>query len=229
METEFVIGIDLGTTNSCVGIWMGGRVEILSNEAGSRTTPSMVTLLGEEAPLVGTASKNQRVLNPENTIYAIKRIIGRSFQDPEVQTDKSRWPFKIVNQAGRPLIKIPGESKAVTPEFVSSLLLSHLKELAEQHCSKPVTKAVITCPAYFNDSQRVATKQAATIAGLEILNIINEPTAAALTYGFQHAQTTSKILVFDFGGGTLDITVLSLEVKHFKFVVGTLFYIIISF
>jgi len=214
MEAEYVIGIDLGTTNSCVGVWKHGRAEIIPNDMGERTTPSMVTYLSNDESLVGVAAKNQRQLNPQNTVFAIKRIIGRNFNDPECQEDLKRWPFKVVSRRGNPHIEFEnsqGEKKTVPPEWISSLVLTLLKNSAETFCGQKVGKAVITCPAYFNESQRLATKHAAEISGLQVLSMINEPTAAAIAYGFANTEKEATVVVFDFGGGTLDVSLLTVE------------------
>lgn len=208
------IGIDLGTTNSCVGIYQNGRVEIIANEMGERTTPSYVAFNNNER-LVGCSAKNQATINPENTICDAKRLIGRRFNDPIVQEDMKLWPFKIVDHNGKPKIcaTYKGESKEFFAEEISAMVLVKMKETAEAYLGREVTKAVITVPAYFNDSQRQSTKDAGVIAGLEVLRIINEPTAAAIAYGFDKINDDRErhILICDLGGGTSDFTVLTLD------------------
>merc|ERR1711935_194119 len=211
-----VIGIDLGTTYSCVGVYKNGRVEIIQNDQGNRITPSVVAFTAE-GRLIGDAAKNQASLNPTNTIYDAKRLIGRMFFDETVQSDIKLWPFEIVNRDGKPLIEIDdaGETKTLTPEEVSAMVLGRMKQIAEGFLGNEVTHAVVTCPAYFNDGQRKATKDAGVIAGLNVLRVINEPTAAALAYGLDKKEETKieekNILVFDLGGGTFDVTVLTIE------------------
>jgi len=207
------IGIDLGTTYSCVGIFQHGKVEIIANDQGNRTTPSYVAFTDTER-LVGDAAKNQAALNPTNTIFDAKRLIGRKFNDASVQSDVKHWPFKIKEVDGRPKIQADykGESKAFAPEEVSSMVLVKMKETAESYIGQKVTDAVITVPAYFNDAQRQATKDAGAIAGLNVLRIINEPTAAALAYGLEKGQKGEKnVLIFDLGGGTFDVSILSID------------------
>jgi L1 cell adhesion molecule like protein len=179
------IGIDLGTTYSCVGTWKGNTVEIIPNDMGERTTPSYVSFSDTER-LVGTAAKNQSARNPENTVFDAKRLIGRKFDDPIVQADMKLWPFKVVRESqDRPAIEVTykGEKKKFFPEEISSMVLAYMKGIAESYVGVPVQNAVVTVPAYFNDSQRQATKDAGKIAGLKVLRIINEPTAAAIAYG----------------------------------------------
>lgn len=208
------VGIDLGTTYSCVAVWENGRVEIIANDQGNRTTPSYVAFTPEHT-LVGDAAKNQCSQNPRNTVYDAKRLIGRKFSDAAVQSDVKHFSFAVkADSADKPLIKVTyqGEEKTYHPEQISALVLAKMKEYAEAYLGKTVTKAVVTVPAYFNDAQRQATKDAGTIAGLEVLRIINEPTAAAIAYGLE--KTTSKeknVLIFDLGGGTFDVSVLALE------------------
>jgi heat shock protein 1/8 len=198
------IGIDLGTCMSCVGVWQNDRVEIIANNQGNRTTPSYVAFNTEER-LVGDAAKNQAAMNPKNTIYDAKRMIGRKFNDPVVQKDCHLWPYKVVaDGTGRPQIEaeFKGTTEKFYPEQISAMVLQHMKEIAETYIGQPVRKAVITVPAYFNDAQRQATKDAGSIAGLEVLRIINEPTAAAIAYGLDK-QTDGKernVLIFDCGG-----------------------------
>jgi len=206
-----VIGIDLGTTYSCVGISKGGSVEILENDLGNRITPSYVAFTETER-LIGEAAKNQAAVNPENTVFDAKRLIGRKYNDPEVQRDKKLYPFEIVEKDSKPYIRVSvkGEKKTFSPEEISAMILTKMKEIAEAKLGKTVVNAVITCPAYFNDAQRQATKDAGTIAGLNVLRIINEPTAAALAYGLDK-KGEKNILVFDLGGGTFDVSVLTIE------------------
>lgn len=204
------IGIDLGTTYSCVGVWQNGRVEIIANDQGNRITPSYVAFTDSER-LIGDAAKNQAATNPSNTIYDAKRLIGRKFKDPVVQGDTKLWPFSVSEDAqGNPLIAANGQT--FRPEEISAMVLTKMKETAEVYLGAPVTKAVITVPAYFNDAQRQATKDAGTIAGLEVLRIINEPTAAAIAYGLDKmTDKERKVIVFDCGGGTHDISLLSID------------------
>jgi len=209
------IGIDLGTTYSCVGVMQHGKVEILANDQGNRTTPSYVAFTDSER-LIGDAAKNQVAMNPSNTIFDAKRLIGRKFDDANVQRDMKHWPFKVVSEQGKPKIQVDYkcEAKTFAPEEVSSMVLTKMKETAEAYLGGTVRDAVITVPAYFNDSQRQATKDAGVIAGLNVLRIINEPTAAAIAYGLDKKKGSNKesnVLIFDLGGGTFDVSVLSIE------------------
>ena len=201
-----VIGIDLGTTNSCFAIMEGKEPKVLENSEGARTTPSMVAFTDDER-LVGFPAKRQAVTNPENTLFAIKRLIGRRFNSPEVEKDKALVPFKIINgDNGDAWVEVKGEKYA--PSQISAIVLQKIKEYAESYLGEKVEQAVITVPAYFNDSQRQATKDAGKIAGLEVLRIINEPTAASLAYGIDKKENDKTIAVFDIGAGTSDISIL---------------------
>jgi heat shock protein 1/8 len=196
------IGIDLGTTYSCVGVYQNGKVEIIANDQGNRTTPSYVSFTENER-LIGDAAKATSALNPANTIYDVKRLLGRDFNDKTLQDDMKVLPYKIVNSNGKPKVEVDfkGEVKQFTPEEISAMILTKMKEIAEAYIGKPVKDAVITVPAYFNDAQRQATKDAGVIAGLNVLRIINEPTAAAIAYGLdkKHKEETN-VLIFDNGG-----------------------------
>jgi L1 cell adhesion molecule like protein len=211
------MGIDLGTTYSCVGTWKNGTVEIIPNDMGERTTPSYVSFSDTER-LVGTAAKNQAARNAENTIFDAKRLIGRKFDDPIVQKDIKLWPFKVVRESqSRPAIEVmyKGEKKRFFPEEISSMVLQYMKEQADNYLNTKVSNAVVTVPAYFNDSQRQATKDAGKISGLNVLRIINEPTAAAIAYGLDKKQSGEdkerNVLIFDLGGGTFDVSLLSID------------------
>jgi molecular chaperone DnaK len=204
-----IIGIDLGTTNSCVSIMEGSQPKVLENAEGARTTPSVVAFTEDGEKLVGQPAKRQAVTNPENTIFAVKRLIGRNFEDPTVKKDIAAAPFKIVNsEKGDAWIEAKGEK--YSPSQISAFILQKMKETAEKYLGQEVTKAVITVPAYFNDAQRQATKDAGKIAGLEVLRIINEPTAASLAYGLDKKKENKKIAVYDLGGGTFDVSILEL-------------------
>ena len=200
-----VIGIDLGTTYSCVGVWQNDRVEIIANDQGNRTTPSFVAFTEQER-LLGDAAKNQVASNPKNTIFDAKRFVGRKFDDTTVQNDIKHMTCDVISRNGLPVFKVlyKGEEKTFTPEEVSSMVLIKMKTIAEEYLGEPVTDAVITVPAYFNDAQRQATKDAGVIAGLNVLRIINEPTAAAIAYGLdQKTKKEKTVLVFDMGGKTV--------------------------
>ncbi|KAI8871937.1 heat shock protein 70 [Ramicandelaber brevisporus] len=210
-----VIGIDLGTTYSCVGYFKNGQVEIIANDQGHRITPSYVAFTDEER-LIGDAAKNQAPANPVNTVFDAKRMIGRRFDDKDVQADLKHFPFKVVSKNSRPVIKVDykGEEKTFTPEEISAMVLIKMKEIAEAYIGQPVKNAVVTVPAYFNDAQRQATKDAGAIAGLNVVRIINEPTAAAIAYGLdkmKDVQGERHVLVYDLGGGTFDVSLLSIE------------------
>mmetsp|Transcript_36699 Transcript_36699/g.86039 ORF Transcript_36699/g.86039 Transcript_36699/m.86039 type:complete len:653 (-) Transcript_36699:329-2287(-) len=211
-----VIGIDLGTTYSCVGIYKNGRVEILANDQGNRITPSYVAFADDER-LIGEAAKNQATVNPSQTLFDVKRLIGRRFKDSALQSDLKMLPFKVEEKAGKPMIsaKVKGEEKLMAPEEVSSMVLTKMKETAENYLGKEVKHAVITVPAYFNDAQRQATKDAGQIAGLNVVRIINEPTAAAIAYGLDKKKE-KNILVYDLGGGTFDVSLLTIDSGVFE-------------
>jgi len=207
------IGIDLGTTYSCVGVFQHGKVEIIANDQGNRTTPSYVAFTDSER-LIGDPAKNQVAMNPNNTVFDAKRLIGRKFDESAVQSDMKHWPFTVVEVDGRPKIQVEylGETKQFFPEEVSSMVLVKMREIAEAYLGTDIKDAVVTVPAYFNDSQRQATKDAGTIAGLNVLRIINEPTAAAIAYGLdKKGQKEQHVLIFDLGGGTFDVSVLSID------------------
>lgn len=212
-EYGTVIGIDLGTTYSCVAVQRGGRVEIIANDQGHRITPSWVAFTDEER-LIGDSAKNAFHSNPTNTVFDAKRLIGRKIEEPELQRDIKHWPFKVVDKSGKPAVNVKyrGEEREFTPEEISAMVLGKMKETAEAYLGKKVTHAVVTVPAYFNDAQRQATKDAGTIAGLQILRIINEPTAAAIAYGLdKKSKSESRIIVYDLGGGTFDVSLLSID------------------
>jgi len=208
-----VIGIDLGTTYSCVGVYQNGRVEIIANDQGNRITPSYVAFTAEGDRLIGDAAKNQLTSNPENTIFDAKRLIGRTWADKGVQSDLKYFPFKVKKQNDKPYIEVDvkGEKKKFAAEEVSAMVLSKMKEIAEAYLGKSVTHAVVTVPAYFTDGQRQATKDAGTISGLNVMRIINEPTAAAIAYGLDKKEGEKNILVFDLGGGTFDVSLLTID------------------
>jgi len=212
------IGIDLGTTYSCVGVFQHGKVEIIANDQGNRTTPSYVAFTDSER-LIGDAAKNQVAMNPINTVFDAKRLIGRRYDDATVHSDMKHWPFKVVSTSGKPNIQVEykGETKVFSPEEISSMILVKMKETAEAFLGVKVTDAVITVPAYFNDSQRQATKDAGIISGLNVLRIINEPTAAAIAYGLDKKVDGEKnVLIFDLGGGTFDVSMLTIEEGIFE-------------
>ncbi|CAH9089605.1 unnamed protein product [Cuscuta epithymum] len=208
-----VIGIDLGTTYSCVGVYKNGHVEIIANDQGNRITPSWVAFTDKER-LIGEAAKNQAVVNAERTIFDVKRLIGRRFEDQEVQKDMKLVPYKIVNKDGKPYVQVKikdGEVRVFSPEEISAMVLTKMKETAEAFLGKEIKDAVVTVPAYFNNAQREATKDAGTIAGLNVARIINEPTAAAIAYGLDKQDEEKNILVFDLGGGTFDVSILTID------------------
>jgi heat shock protein 5 len=213
-----VIGIDLGTTYSCVGYYKNGRVEIIPNELGNRITPSVVAFTDEER-LIGEAAKNQAAHNPTRTVYDVKRLIGRRYTDKEVQHDKKYLPYDIIDKEGKPYIRtvVNGEAKVFAPEEISAMVLVKMKEIAENYLGQKVKNAVVTVPAYFNDAQRLATKDAGAISGLNVIRIVNEPTAAAIAYGLDK-KGEENIVVFDLGGGTFDVSVLSIDQGVFEVV-----------
>ncbi|KAJ6547489.1 heat shock protein 70 family [Mycena capillaripes] len=218
MSSSKAIGIDLGTTYSCVGVWQNDRVEIIANDQGNRTTPSYVSFSDNER-LIGDAAKNQVAMNPTNTVFDAKRLIGRKFEDSEVQADMKHFPFTVFSKGGKPYIRVEyrGEQKEFSPEEISSMVLLKMKETAESYLGTTVNNAVVTVPAYFNDSQRQATKDAGTISGMNVLRIINEPTAAAIAYGLDKKVTGERnVLIFDLGGGTFDVSLLTIEEGIFE-------------
>merc|ERR1712121_302524 len=213
MSKAPAVGIDLGTTYSCVGVFQHGKVEIIANDQGNRTTPSYVGFTDTER-LIGNAAKNQVAMNPINTVFDAKRLIGRKISDQAVQNDMKQWSFTVVDDNTKPKVQVEykGETKTFFPEEISSMVLLKMKETAEAYLGKTVTDAVITVPAYFNDSQRQATKDAGTISGLNVLRIINEPTAAAIAYGLDKKVGDEKnVLIFDLGGGSVDVSILTIE------------------
>jgi len=214
-----VIGIDLGTTYSCVGVFKDGKVEIIANDQGNRITPSYVAFTDSER-LIGDAAKNQAAANPENTVFDAKRLIGRKFSDRTVKSDKKLWPFELTEKDGKPYIEVAykGEKRVFAAEEISAMVLTKMKEIAEAYLGKKVKCAVVTVPAYFDDSQRQATKDAGTIAGLNVLRIINEPTAAAIAYGLNKQNKETNIIVYDLGGGTFDVSLLTLDEGVFEVV-----------
>ncbi|XP_068623226.1 heat shock protein 68-like [Battus philenor] len=206
------VGIDLGTTYSCVAVFQNGKVEIIANDQGNRITPSCVAFTDAER-LIGDAAKNQIAMNPKNTVFDAKRMIGRKFDDPKIQQDLKHWPFEVVSDKGKPMIIVEykGEKKKFSPEEISSMILTKMKQTAETYLGGTVKDAVITVPAYFNDSQRQATKDAGVIAAINVIRIINEPTAAALAYGLDKELKGEKnVLIFDLGGGTFDVSILQI-------------------
>ena len=215
---ETAIGIDLGTTYSCVGVWQNDCVEIIANEVGNRTTPSIVSFL-DNGQIIGEAARAQEITNSENTIFGVKRMMGRRYNDNVVQELKQNWPFQVVSgEKGKAAIRVQhnGQTKTYLPEMVSSMILSKMKEIAETYLDRPVSHAVITVPAYFNNSQRQATKDAGEIAGLNVMRIINEPTAAAIAYGLGKRGPRRVALIFDIGGGTLDVSLLRVDNDTFE-------------
>merc|ERR1711959_4766 len=214
-----VIGIDLGTTYSCVGVYKNGRVEIIPNDQGNRITPSYVAFDDEER-FIGDAAKNQAAINPTNTVFDVKRLIGRKFSDDTVQKDIKLLPFAIKSKDGKPYVEVDvkGTMKMYAPEEISAMILGKMKEIAESFLGKKIANAVVTVPAYFNDAQRQATKDAGTISSLNVMRIINEPTAAAIAYGLDKKGGEKNILVFDLGGGTFDVTVLTIDNGVFEVV-----------
>lgn len=212
-SSETVIGIDLGTTYSCVGVFKNGGVEILPNEQGNRITPSYVAFGKSGERMVGDAAKNQATYNPENTIFDVKRLIGRKYSDSSVQADKKLVPYKIVSDKDKPMVQvdIDGKTSNFAPEEISAMILQKMKSTAESFLGQKIENAVVTVPAYFNDAQRQATKDAGTISGMNVQRVINEPTAAGIAYGLDKTGGESNILVFDLGGGTFDVTLLAID------------------
>jgi len=221
-ELGTVIGIDLGTTYSCVGVFKNGRVEIIANDQGNRITPSYVAFTAEGERLVGDAAKNQLTSNPENTVFDAKRLIGRDWTDKAVQNDIKFYPFKVIEKSSKPYVKVETGAdkgdKTFAPEEISAMVLGKMKETAEAYLGKKVTHAVVTVPAYFNDAQRQATKDAGVIAGMTVMRIINEPTAAAIAYGMDKKEGEKNVLVFDLGGGTFDVSLLTIDNGVFEVV-----------
>jgi len=208
-----VIGIDLGTTYSCVGVYKNGQVDIVPNDQGNRITPSYWAVDSSGTRLVGDAAKNQATVNPENTVFDVKRLLGRQYDDASVQADKKLFPYKVANQGGKPVIQVQvkGEAKTFSPEEISAFILAKMKDTAEAFTGEHIKDAVVTVPAYFNDAQRQATKDAGTISGMNVQRIINEPTAAAIAYGLDRKSEDKNILVYDLGGGTFDVTLLNVD------------------
>ena len=214
--TSSAIGIDLGTTNSCVAVWKNGQIQIAPSEMGTRTTPSVVSFTDSER-IIGVAARKRMKSNFANTVYDTKRLIGHAFKDNEIQNDIKMWPFKVTESVeGKPVINVTykKEKQTLSPEQISAMILEQMKKQAEEFLDTKVTNAVITVPAYFNDSQRQATKDAATIAGLNVLRILNEPTAAALAYSMEESLNKKTILVYDIGGGTFDATILKVDDQY---------------
>jgi L1 cell adhesion molecule like protein len=213
MSSCKAIGIDLGTTYSCVGVWQNDHVEIIANDQGNRTMPSYVSFTSEER-LVGEAAKSLAANNSKNTVFDAKRLIGKNYDDQKVQSDMKHFSYNVISKENKPFIQVDfkGETKVFAPEEISSMILAKMKEIAEAYLGETVTDAVITVPAYFNDQQRQSTKDAGAIAGLNVLRIINEPTAAILAYGLdKKSQTEQNVLVFDLGGGTFDVSLITME------------------
>merc|ERR1719468_933716 len=209
-----VVGIDLGTTYSCVGVYKNGRVEIIANDQGNRITPSYVAWDSNDERLIGDGAKNQATINPEKTVFDVKRLIGRKYKDKSVQADKKLLPFDIVNRESKPFIQVTvkGEKKQFSAEEISAMILGKMKKIAEDYLGTEVNDAVVTVPAYFNDAQRQATKDAGAISGMNFKRIINEPTAAAIAYGLDKKGTGERnILIYDIGGGTFDVSLLTIE------------------
>ncbi|XP_071097016.1 endoplasmic reticulum chaperone BiP-like [Haliotis cracherodii] len=219
-DLEPVIGIDLGTTFTCVGVFRNDNVEIIPDEQGNRITPSFVAFTPDGETLIGHAARNQLTTNPENTVCDVKRLIGRTWDDPSVQRELQRYPFKVINEDNKPHIqvKVGSEDKVFAPEEISAMMLSKMKEIAETYLTQNVTNAVVTVPAYFNDAQRMATKDAGTIAGLNILRLINEPIAASVAYGLDKSDGEKNILVFDLGVGTFDVSIVNTDYGVFEVV-----------
>merc|ERR1711975_196732 len=219
MGKKIAVGIDLGTTYSCVGVFQHGKVEIIANDQGNRTTPSYVAFTDTER-LIGDPAKNQVAINPTNTIFDAKRLIGRKYDDPTVQSDMKHWPFKVAQHGDKPKLEVEykNETKTFTPEEISAMVLTKMKETAEAYLGHDVKDAVVTVPAYFNDSQRQATKDSGVISGLNVLRIINEPTAAAIAYGLDKKKGSAEcnVLIFDLGGGTFDVSILTIEEGIFE-------------